>query len=123
MAATDQILCRGITCDCEIGFHDAEQGRLQKLVIDFAVDVVPLLPFERDKPAAVRLDYSVAVSAITALVEGKKHLLIETVAEEIADYLLGYRDVLAVSVTVTKFPEDLANVASVACVCRRTGKK
>lgn len=123
MAATDQILCRGIACDCEIGFHDAEQGKLQKLVIDFAADVVPLLPFERELPSAVRLDYSVATPEITALVAGKKHLLIETVAEEVADYLLGYRDVLAVSVTVTKFPGDLTNVASVAYVCRRTGKK
>lgn len=117
MPFADQILCRGLEVECEIGIRDSEQGVKQKLVIDFTAKVEPA---RSDRAEEIRLDYSVAAPAITRMVSSRKFFLIEAVAEAVAAYLLQSPGVMGVEVGVTKFPKDLPNVASVACVCRRS---
>lgn len=117
MTSSDQILCRSLAVECEIGIRDAEQGIKQKLVIDFTADVEPV---RSDRAEEIRLDYSVAVPEITRMISSRKFFLIESVAEAVAEYLLASPGVLSVEIGVTKFPKDLPNIASVACVCRRS---
>lgn len=113
----DQILCRGLQVECEIGIRDSEQGVKQKLLIDFTADVEAA---RADQADAIRLDYSAVIPEISAMIGTRKFHLIETVAERIAVSLLRHEGVKSVEVVVTKFPKDLPNVASVACVCRRS---
>lgn len=113
----DVIFCKGIQHDCEIGFHNIEQGIFQKLEVDFKAFVKPISRDEEDSTKAIRLDYFEANQYIGDFLKGKKINLIETVADSVADLLLKKFQIQAVEVSVTKYP--LNSVKSVTYTCFR----
>lgn len=115
----DKIICRGLVFECGIGFHSVEKKIKQKISVDFEATVSPLKPAEADKIKAIRLDYFKANQQIGELFSKKHFKLIETAAEEVADLILKNFDVKGVLVTVTKYPLDMSNTASVSYQCLR----
>ena len=118
MIPTDQIICRGLEVECEIGFHNIEQGIQQKLLVDLEVDVPK--PDPLDDPAALPFDYFTATTKIRNHLAGRRFNLIETVGNEIAALLLEQFLIPSVLVRITKFPKDMVEMASVEYICRRS---
>ncbi|EKD52441.1 MAG: hypothetical protein ACD_62C00020G0002 [uncultured bacterium] len=114
----DKLICRGLKYECELGFHDHEQGHKQEISIDFKATVRPI-ENHADDVSAVQVNYFKANEAITNLLKAKRFNLIETLAVEVADSLLNGFPILDVQVAVTKFPADIPNMGSATYVCRR----
>lgn len=78
---------------------EREQGQV------FSVDVVlwlPLAPAANADSLALSVDYSAVAEGVHAIVAGEAVLLIETLAERIASYLLSLGPVREVEVAVHK---------------------
>lgn len=118
----DRISCKGFSYDCNIGFHPVEQGLRQKIVVDFKAWVLPLEKSEAENASAVRLDYFMVNRLIGELVEKENFMLLESMAESVANLILDNFSVHAVEVSVTKFPVDMPNARSVSYVCYRKHK-
>lgn len=112
----DKIICRSLSYEARIGFHDYEQGISQRLVVDVEALVAPI---GSDQVAKLRLDYFEANRLIAALIESTRYNLIEAVAEEIAALFLKTFAIEGVKIGVTKFPHDMPNATSVTYECTR----
>jgi dihydroneopterin aldolase len=110
----DILSCRGIAHQCEIGFHDIEAGKLQKIEVNFDAYVQPIGD-DADSIEAIKLDYFEANSKIEKLLKKEKVNLIETLAERIAKLLLNDFDIKAVMVEVIKYPVNSVISASYQC--------
>lgn len=119
---TDRIELRGLTVRGNHGVFDDERRNGQ----DFVVDLTVWLDLA-DAAASDRLtdtyDYGVLAERAAAVVAGPARNLIETVAAEIADEVIGDQRVQAVEVTVHKpnapIPQTFSDVAVVARRSRR----
>lgn len=117
--ALDQIVCRGLQFDLNLGFHRGEKGIRQKVVLDFEAWIKRDGHNGEDRVSSIKLDYYKAHRAIGSLIHSRRFKLVETVAEKIAEVLLHKFPIESVRVSVTKFPMDLPNMESVTYVCFR----
>lgn len=99
-----EIILRQCTVDIEIGIHDFEQGRKQRLFVDVTVETF----YDDDQDdIANTLDYDRIRNHILKLAEEKFNLQ-ETVCLRILDFIGSFSNVIAASVFTRKpdvYPE------------------
>jgi 7,8-dihydroneopterin aldolase/epimerase/oxygenase len=98
----DQIVVSQLAISTFIGATDDEQKRPQRLKVSFVMET------ERDFATLQdhlenTVDYDAACRAVKALAAAGKRRLIETLAEEIAQLLLGQYPLAAVEVELRKY--------------------
>ena len=123
MLHKDKVICKDLSFQAQIGFHDYELGKSQEVKVSFEAEVPPMKKSEFDKAKDLKLDYYKANELIGELINGKKFNLLEALCEEIAQMLLKNFKIHSIAVTVKKFPKDMPNAASVSYSCRRSRKK
>ena len=99
--SAESILIRGLEVRCHIGVPDEERRLSQSLWVD--VEMRPKLPFEKmNDEISATVDYYEAAQAIKKLAAQRPRRLIETLATEIRDLLIGAYGAAAVEVTIRK---------------------
>lgn len=68
------------------GLHEAEEVLGQRFFVDAELEVAPSRPLSDDRMEST-VDYGVAFKEIEAIVTGRRHFLIEALAQEIATSL------------------------------------
>ena len=121
----DRIELRGLTVRGNHGVFDHERRDGQDFVVDITAWLDLRAPAASDHLADT-LDYGVLAQRAADIVAGPPRQLIETVAAEIADDVMGDERVHAVEVVVHKpgapIPLEFADVAVVARRSRRVGR-
>jgi dihydroneopterin aldolase len=124
-AVTDRIELRGLTIRGNHGVFDHERRDGQDFIIDVTV-WIDLAAAAASDDLADTYDYGVLAQRAADIVGGPARDLIETVAAEIADDVMGDQRVHAVEVVVHKpqapIPLNFADVAVVARRSRRGGR-
>ncbi|MBY5993706.1 dihydroneopterin aldolase [Ferrimonas balearica] len=114
---TDHVFIQGLECQAVIGVFEWEKAIRQTLVLDLE------MAWDNRKAAAAD-DYSQALcydsvsKAVTELVEGTPHELVETVAEKVAALVQSRFAVAGVRVRVSK-PGAVANARTVGVQIQR----
>jgi dihydroneopterin aldolase len=98
---TRKIVLEGYELPVDIGFHDYEIGRPQRLRVDVEVWLDEAAFAATDDPADA-WDYDHLRSGIAALVEGRRFNLQETLAREIYDLVAARRGVTALRISTRK---------------------
>ena len=104
------VFVRGLRVEAGIGVHDHEQGRLQTLVIDVALDLAPV-PVER---LSDTINYETVAEAARAIVAEGHVGLVETFAERLATACLEDERVRRCAVRIEK-PGALDGAAAAGC--------
>ena len=99
--ATRKIVIDGYALDVDIGFHDFEIGRPQRLLVTVEVWVEASV-FPTDDDVASAWDYDLLHRAMRRLVTGRRFNLQETVAREIYDLVAARPGVTALRVSTRK---------------------
>ena len=115
----DRVFLSGVSVRCEIGFHPEEHGILQELLVDIEARLDWSAASRSDDPERLSLDYHLLEAQLRALISARRWNLIEAVAEAAAELVLRSPAVSLVRVRVTKRPQGLPDVASVAVECTR----
>jgi dihydroneopterin aldolase len=114
MKNSDRIELRGLRALGVIGVLPEERERAQPFELDIALEA-DLGPAGQTDDLADTIDYGHAVALAERVVTTEQHLLLERVAQRVADELLGLDGVAAVEVTIRKLrppvPQDLASSA------------
>ena len=98
----DRVFIEGLEVDCIIGTQPWERGVRQTLRLDLEIEAY-CRPAGTSDDLSRALDYAAVAAAVRAAVEASSHLLIETVAEQVAALVLhDYPIAQAVTVRVTK---------------------
>lgn len=97
----DTIFIRGLEIECIIGFIDWERRVKQKVVLDLELPV-DCARAARADDVADTLDYKQVVDQVSALVAGSEFMLVETMAQRVAELILNNFGVEWVRVTVNK---------------------
>lgn len=82
----DQVFIRGLRVDALIGVYEREREAPQPLLLDLELDFDNRVPAASDDLADT-LDYAEISQALRDLARGGRHLLLETLAEEMATLL------------------------------------
>ncbi|MEZ5383658.1 MAG: dihydroneopterin aldolase [Microthrixaceae bacterium] len=123
MAGTDLIELRGLRVMGSVGVLPEERSRLQPLELD--VDVVVDLAAAGHSDALVdTVDYGAICEAVAAACTSTHHDLLERLAQVVADVVLGFDGIPAVTVAVRKLrppvPSQLATAG--VRIQRRAGQ-
>ena len=107
----DNISIEGIQLACIIGTDDWERQLKQKLLLDLVLELDLSVAGQSDRLEDT-IDYAAIVDAVIDLARDSQYLLIEALAEAIAQLVLGKFPVNTVSVTLNKGPavKDAKNV-------------
>ena len=97
-----KIFINGLRISCHVGVPDAEIAESQTLCFDVVLTAQQDWTDLQDDIAKT-IDYAEVVGALEVLVQSKPRRLIETMAVEMADFLLENYDVSQVCVKVEKF--------------------
>lgn len=108
----DRIYIRDLALRCIIGIEPHERDKLQDVVINITLHT-DLRRAGRSDDIADTVDYKAIKSKVVDLVEGSSYLLVERLAEQVADVCLAEPRVRRVEVTVDK-PGALRFARSVA---------
>ena len=100
-AKTRKIVLEDFELMLDIGFHDFEVGRPQRLVVTVEVWLDERAVSDSDD-AAEAWDYDFLRSGIAALVAGRRFNLQETLAREVYDLIAARRGVTALRVATRK---------------------
>ncbi len=110
----DVIEIRGLRVLGVIGVNPEERVRAQPFEVDFDLEA-DLGSAGATDDLGDTIDYGAAVAAVEGVVAGERHLLLERVAQRIADELLSFPHVSATQVTIRKLrpplPQDVATAA------------
>lgn len=101
MRQQDKIFIRGLEVECIIGFIEWERRVKQKIVLDLELPV-DCARTARTDDVVDTLDYKQVVDQVTALVSGSSFMLVETMAQRIAELILKNFQVEWTRVTVNK---------------------
>lgn len=113
----DTVFVRGLCVDAILGVNAWERENTQPVKISFAMTADTSAPAQNDDINQA-LDYAKASERVAALTREGKFLLVETLAEHIAQLLLREFPTRRVRVEVEK-PEALAAADSVGVVIER----
>ncbi|MDP5254505.1 MULTISPECIES: bifunctional dihydroneopterin aldolase/7,8-dihydroneopterin epimerase [unclassified Vibrio] len=113
----DKVFIEGLTVITTIGVYDWEQTIQQKLVLDIemAHDNRPAGHSDNVEQA---LDYATVSQAVIDHIEGGRFLLVERVAEEVAELIMSRFSVPWVKIRLAK-PGAVAKATSVGVVIER----
>lgn len=121
----DRIELRGLTVRGRHGVFEHERTNGQDFVVDITV-WIDLADAAASDDLADTYDYGLLAERAAEIVAGPARRLIETVAGEIAEDVMGDKRIHAVEVTVHKpqapIPQTFADVAVVARRSRRGGR-
>ena len=107
MENRDQIILKGMRFYGYHGVNPEERSNGQKFVVDLTVECSLITPSESDKVEDT-VNYSELFRIVKAIMEGKPHNLLESLAKNISDRILLDYDIYSVSVTIKK-PEVRIN--------------
>jgi 7,8-dihydroneopterin aldolase/epimerase/oxygenase len=96
----DQIVIRGLQLSCHIGVPPEERAEAQSLRAHLTLDVAP---FPKEDRIDGTVDYKVVSDQVRKLAGEGERQLIETLAQEIATFILASYPVLHVRVELEKF--------------------
>jgi dihydroneopterin aldolase len=100
--APDRIIVNGLVVDAFIGVHDFEHERRQRVRFDVEIDTVADYA-ERVRATGAYVSYADVVEFIESRAGGDDHVeLVETWAQDVAEFALGNELAQAVRVTVQK---------------------
>lgn len=106
----DKILIKGLKLNAFIGIYPFEHKKLQPLI--FNLSISSAISFAKvGNDLSKSIDYAHLVTFIQEFVKSKKHLLIETLAEELAQLLLKNFAINKLKLTLFK-PEALKNATA-----------
>ncbi len=113
----DRLTVAGIQAVCRIGVTEAERASVQPIAIDveLPVDAAKAARAERVEAA---VDYAALAEAVKRIAEGRPYVLLETLAETVADAVLQEFEVPRVRVRVVK--RALAGIDYAAVEIERT---
>jgi dihydroneopterin aldolase len=113
----NEILIKGLAVECHVGVPDEERAHAQRLLID--VILVPRVAFaDLQDDLAHTADYDAAARRIAAVATERPRRLIETLAADLVDMLLGEFPLTSAEVEIRKF--ILPQTEYVAVRCRRS---
>ena len=107
MENRDQIILKGMRFYGYHGVNPEERSKGQKFVVDLTVECSLIKPSESDEVEDT-VNYSELFRIVKAIIEGKPHNLLESLAKNISDRILLDYDIYSVSVTIKK-PEVRIN--------------
>ena len=110
-----KVIVRALRLDIEIGIYDHEHGRLQPLVIDVELEVLPDLGLTGFSDIHDTVNYEGVVAKAKAVAKAGHILLVEAFAQRLAQACLDDRRVVRAKVYVEK-PQALAPDAAAAAV-------
>jgi 7,8-dihydroneopterin aldolase/epimerase/oxygenase len=99
----DELFLEGLEVACRVGCTPPERAQPQSLRVDVRMFCRSIAQAARDDDLAMSVDYRVAAEMIDA-VQGQEFLLIERVAETLAQVALKHAMVDAVEVSLKKRP-------------------
>lgn len=97
----DKIFIRGLEVECIIGFIDWERRVKQKVVLDIELPVDCAHTAKTDAVADT-LDYKQVVDQVIELISNSKFMLVETMAQKVAELIIQNFSVKWVRVVVNK---------------------
>jgi dihydroneopterin aldolase len=97
----DKIFIRGLEVECIIGFIDWERRVKQKVVLDIELPVDCAHTATTDAVADT-LDYKQVVDQVIELISNSKFMLVETMAQKVAELIIQNFSVNWVRVVVNK---------------------
>ncbi|WP_318470005.1 dihydroneopterin aldolase [Photobacterium leiognathi] len=116
----DTVFIEQLEVIATIGVYDWEQEIKQKLVLDLEM-AHDNRPAANNDDVMLALDYSTVSTAVTNLIEQRRFLLVERVAEEVASLIMTDFNVPWVKVRVTK-PGAVVNARGVGVQIERGSK-
>ena len=99
---SDRIVIREMEIQCRIGVPDEERAEPQALRVTIEMDV-DTAPSAKTDSIEQTVDYFLVYQRVHALSAARPRKLIETLAEEISQMVLGEFQVKTVSVQIDKF--------------------
>jgi dihydroneopterin aldolase len=96
----DKILIRGLELRCHLGVPDAERAEAQMVKAHLTMEVTR---FANDDQIEQTVDYQKVADGVTILAQKKERQLIETLASDIADYVLSDFAVCSIRVKIEKY--------------------
>lgn len=96
-----KIRLRGLTVLCEIGIHEFERGRKQRVTVDIELTIDPNRQPAHDDIESV-VDYDYLRKAVHALVVEKRYNLQETLCQDILSACFSAEAVIAARVQTCK---------------------
>jgi FolB domain-containing protein len=120
---TDKIQIRDLAVSCIVGTLPAERKRRRRVILNLTL-VCDLRAAGASDDLRDTVDYGRVCRQVQALVRGTRFLLIERLAQAVADTCLSFAGVSAVTVTLDK-PGAVSGARSVAVEItrrRRTGR-
>ncbi len=98
---TDRLVIDELETNCRIGLTEQERQKPQPVWIDLEL-AIDVRKAARNDAVTDTVDYARLVDGVRQLVEGKSYRLLETMAEEVADFILGFGNSSQVLVRVKK---------------------
>jgi dihydroneopterin aldolase len=115
----DRIALEGMVFSGRHGVRAAEREEPQEFRVDVKVDADLAAPGRSDRVEET-VDYRQIYAIAKAVIEGESAKLIETLAQRIADQVLGLERVAAVSVRIAKRPQSMRPIDAAAVKIKRT---
>lgn len=112
----DKILIKGLKLNAFIGIYEFEHKKLQPLIFDLAISATSFAKVGNDLSKSI--DYADLVTFIQEFVNSKKHLLLETLAEEVAQLL--FKNFAMNKLKLTLFKPEALKTATAGVEITRT---
>lgn len=113
----DTVFIQGLRLRARIGIYAWEKQQPQNIVLDIDM-AADCRPAAHSDDIADALDYKKVVDRVSELVQGNKHLLVETLAEQVANCVMQEFSVPGVRVRVSK-PDAIGDALGVGVFIRR----
>jgi len=115
--ATRRVFVRDLVVEAELGVFESEKGRTQRVRLN--LDVVTDASQPHNDEISNVLCYAELADGMRRILASRHINLVETIADEIAAFTLGYPQALAVTVRVEKL-EAVAGTEAVGVEITRT---
>ena len=98
---TDRVVIRGLRVDTHVGVTEGERAQAQTVLVDIEV-AADLTTAGKSDDLADTVDYDGVVTEVSKFLRSASAHLLESLAAQIADKILDYKGVQAVTVEIAK---------------------